>query len=267
MADENNISNQNPSPNSNQPPEKKPISEAKLLANRRNGARSQGPVTPEGKRRSSLNAFRSGLTGQIVAQTPEELAVFQKHCDEFLAELRPEGPTERYLATMVATDMYRMLRAQALENGLFAQGFRDHVDEIDSGHPEVDAALAASQTFVEHAHSLSLLTTYEGRITRRLDRNRAELKALQAERKDAFEKARDRASMLVEHAESKGETYQPAADFTPAADHGGFVFSAPELNLHRSREKRFDAAWRYHHRDKSRDPEPDLDPIADMEAA
>jgi hypothetical protein len=214
--------------------------------NRLNSLHSTGPRTEEGKRRSSLNSYRHGLSGQIHIATPEETEVFRKHCDAIREEYAPAGPTESFLAQSIAEDMWRLQRARALENGIFAQGFRTHVDQINSGHPEIDTALAQSQTWVEQAHNLQLLTVYEGRIRRTLEKNTAQLKALQVEREAAHKKAVYQATLMVEHAESKGETYEPADDFVPAREWGGFVFSIDEIVRRRDRERRFDKAWRHH---------------------
>jgi hypothetical protein len=51
---------------------------AQLTACRENAQLSTGPRTIAGKKRSSLNAFRHGLTGQIVIHTPEDQEAFQK---------------------------------------------------------------------------------------------------------------------------------------------------------------------------------------------
>ena len=206
-------------------PDKPPISEAKLRANRENGARGRGPTSLAGKRRSSLNATRSGLHGQIICATAEELAVLQKHTSDVRAELAPLGPTESFLSTSISDNMFRINRLRALEAGIFASGFRANIDSIDAGHPEVDAALVASDTWIRHAKEIHLLSVYEGRLTSILRKDRADLKSLQAERQEAREKAMNQAEIFVEHAESKGEVYDPGEDFQPPSAYGGFNYS------------------------------------------
>jgi hypothetical protein len=246
---------------------RKPISEAKLQANRRNGSLGHGPVTPAGKRRSSLNATRSGIHGQIVCATAEELAILQKHTADVLAELTPVGPTETFLAVSISENMWRISRIRAIEAGIFATGFRENIDSIDAGHPEVDAALVASDTWMRQSKEIVLLSVYEGRLSRLIERNRAELKTLQADRKEARAKALNQAAIFVEHAENKGQIYDPGEDFQPASAHGGFVFSHPEVAGRRDRERRYKIACHYHFRDRSKDPRPDLGPIIDVKAA
>jgi hypothetical protein len=50
------------------------MTEAQLNARRKNAQLSTGPRTIEGKKRSSLNAVRHGLTGQIIVHTLEDHA-------------------------------------------------------------------------------------------------------------------------------------------------------------------------------------------------
>ena len=245
----------------------KPISEAKLRANRENGAKSHGPVSAAGKRRSSLNAHRSGIHGQIVCATAEELEVFQKHTADVLVELEPVGPTENFYVSSISDNMWRCARIRALEAGIFANGFRENIDTIDAGHPEVDASLVAADTWTRQAKEIMLLSVYEGRLTRIIERHRAELKSLQSTRKEGREKAANQAVLLVEHAESKGEEYDPGEDFKPASANGGFVFSPAEIAARRDRERRYKAATRYHFRDRSKDLRPNQGPRIDLEAA
>jgi hypothetical protein len=241
-------------------PVKKPISEAKLLANRRNGALSRGPVTPEGKRRSSLNAYRNGLNGQIVCSTPEELAAYQSFCSEIQTELAPMGAIERFYAKSIAENMFRLERARSLEMGVFANGYRESVDEMQSGHPEADTALAASRTFEEQAHTFHLLTGYEVKILRALEKHQGQLTTLQTTRKAAYETAVEQATQFVELHEALDEPYEPGEDFTPASDHGGFVFREDEIDRRRVRTAHLRAARTYRIEGKlpKRAPKPDV---------
>ena len=218
------------------------ISVKKLIANRANSAKSTGPRTEEGRKRSSLNATRHSLSGQFVCKTQEELDFHAKMIDGMMAEWLPEGPSEIALVVSLAENTIRNHRARALEDGIFAIGFRKLVDAIDSGHPEADAAMAHSQTFLENAKSIALLSVYEQRTRRALREDREQLKQIQAERKAAYEKAREEAYQLTLHADRTGKEYKPGDDFEPAAAHGGFVYDVDAIDGWADRRDRLQAA-------------------------
>jgi hypothetical protein len=218
------------------------MSPQQLAANRANSLLSTGPASAAGKRRSSLNAYRHGLTGKIHIATTEETAAFKKHCESFTQALAPVGILEQELAQEIAEDRWRLKRARSLENSIFAEGHNNHVGELESGHPEVDAALAEGKTWIEQAKFLQLLTLYEQRIRRAIEKNAIELKAMQTARKNAYAQAQCEAVLLSGLAESQGKTYDPASDFTPARDHGGFVFSSAEIARLFDRKSRLDQA-------------------------
>ena len=54
------------------------MSEKRIQAARANGAKSRGPITPEGKARSSRNATTHGLLSQYVVIPGEDPAGFQR---------------------------------------------------------------------------------------------------------------------------------------------------------------------------------------------
>ena len=213
------------------------MTEAQLNARRENAQHSTGPRTSAGKKRSSLNAVRHGLTGQIIVHTREDQEAFTKHCDGIREALAPEGALEIDLAQAIAEDRWRLNRARALENSIFALGQIDHVPE-DSDDHDVDAALAQGRTWIAHARELQLLTTYENRIRRSVEKNTPELRALQAERKAAIAKAEEEARLLVQLAEAEGGDYDPADDFPPESQPLGFVFSRPAIERQIERRDR-----------------------------
>jgi hypothetical protein len=217
------------------------MTEAQLTANRENAQHSTGPRTSEGRKRSSLNAFRHGLTGQIIMHTPEDAQAFKKHCGGICEALAPVGAIELDLAQAIAEDRWRLNRARALENSIFALGQGEYLRE-GSGHPETDAAFAQGRTWMAHAHELHLLTTYENRIRRSVEKNTAELNAIQTQRKAAIAKAEEEARLLVQLAEAEGGDYDPADDFPPESQPIGFVFSKPAIQRQIERSQRLGRA-------------------------
>jgi hypothetical protein len=98
------------------------VSSARAEASRRNGAKSRGPATPEGKARSAQNALKHGLRAQKYVVLPEEDA------DEFaeleaamMEELAPVGALQTVLARRIAVAAWRLARADRIEAELFEE--------------------------------------------------------------------------------------------------------------------------------------------------
>jgi hypothetical protein len=87
--------------------------------NRANSQHSTGPKTEAGKWRSSLNALRHGLTGQIVVMPTEDLACYRSHVKSFTDEYQPKGATEAQLVQQLADTSWRLNRAASLEANLY----------------------------------------------------------------------------------------------------------------------------------------------------
>ena len=65
---------------------------ARAEASRRNGAKSNGPKTPEGKARSAQNALKHGFRAQKYIVLPcEDAAAFEALEAALMEELAPEG--------------------------------------------------------------------------------------------------------------------------------------------------------------------------------
>ena len=75
-------------------PARRPASPARLRANRENAKNSKGPVTPEGKKRSSLNATRHGLLAQTLHLPEEEMAAYHEFTDSFVKGMSPVGSSK-----------------------------------------------------------------------------------------------------------------------------------------------------------------------------
>ena len=203
------------------------VSEKQLAANRRNAEKSTGPKSAEGKSNSSRNNLRHGLTGHISLLPAEDREAHDAFCNELTESLTPETPMERQLANSIAEDSWRLNRARAIENNMFALG---HQHE----RREAQIALADAQTFQTQAAAFNLLSLYEQRINRNLQRNMKLLGELQAERKAQHNQAMEEAKLLAQLNLLNGLPYEPKQN--------GFVFSHLEINRAIDRDNRLKAA-------------------------
>ncbi|HTA40972.1 MAG TPA: hypothetical protein VK789_00915 [Bryobacteraceae bacterium] len=206
-----------------------PVSEKQLEANRRNAQRSTGPRTAEGKARSSLNNLRHGLTGQITVLPEEDREAHDAFCDRLISGFQPETPIEEQLAHFIAEDAWRLNRIAAIENNIFALGRSRH-------HGEIRNALEDAQSFLDHARELNLLSLYEQRIHRNMQRNLNQLRELQKEREAESRHRMKEAKLLAQQSLANGVAFDPVEN--------GFEFSNAEINRAIDRDNRMNEAHR-----------------------
>ena len=90
-----------------------------LNANRRNSRHSTGPVTEEGKKRSRRNAVRHGLTAETVIDALEDADDYAAFELSLTEDYDAQSATERELVLRLASLLWRLRRATAIETGLF----------------------------------------------------------------------------------------------------------------------------------------------------
>src|SRR6202167_4329711 len=104
-------------------------------------SKSTGPRTPEGKRRSCVNALRHGLTGRVVVLPSEDMDAYHAFCAELIADLAPETPVERQYAQTFCDTQWRLNRARSFEDSMFALGHFEGATIPGIERPEIEAAL------------------------------------------------------------------------------------------------------------------------------
>jgi len=90
-----------------------------VQANRHNARLSTGPVTEEGKRRSRQNAVRHGLTAETVINSLEDAEDYAAFEMAVTADYDAQSAIERELVLRLASLLWRLRRANAIESGLF----------------------------------------------------------------------------------------------------------------------------------------------------
>jgi len=161
------------------------VSEAKLAANRANAQLSTGPRSEAGKAVSSMNAVKTGLTGRTVLLPSDDAEAYRQHLAAYENEFKPVGLRECELVQSLADTQWRLQRIPGLEMAIYARGREEFAEQFEDFDPAGRSARIDLETFIHYQKSLRNLQLQEGRLQRQREKEMAELRELQHERRQA----------------------------------------------------------------------------------
>ena len=184
--------------------------------------------------RSRFNATRHGLTGQILVLAPEEQSAYDRLCISLKDAYKPFGAIEENLLQGICDTQWRLNRAVSFENSIFAMKAGEL--PVTSGKSEIDVAFSQAQTFLTRSKEFNLLSTYEGRLHRRMTRDIEALKAAQAQRMAEYKEAMKIAKQLYLQAQAQNKRYKPEDYFYTSPVGPNSVFSPDSVAFEIARD-------------------------------
>jgi hypothetical protein len=161
-------------------------SQLKSETARANGAKSHGPVTPQGRAASSRNSLRHGLAAKSVVLPTESSEDFQALLDSYARQFHPQGGVERDLVQTMVAARWRLRRICNIETALLSTELVRRAEDIDeefSNMQNVDRLAWVFEKLADHGQTLSLVVRYEGALNRSYDRAFKQLHMLQSARR------------------------------------------------------------------------------------
>ena len=140
--------------------------ERQIQASRANGAKSRGPVTPEGKRASSCNAITHGMLSDAVVLKDESPDLFSALLQSLLDELQPQTGIEASLVENMAVARWRQMRIWNLETVSMEDEMQKQSEQFNASEDPATRMARAFRTLSDDSRSLELINRYEARYDR-----------------------------------------------------------------------------------------------------
>ena len=157
--------------------------ERKKEAARLNGAKSRGPVTAEGKARSSQNAVTHGLLSNTILLPGESEQQFQQLLDSLIQTYRPETDAEAKLVEQISAVTWFQLRLLGIETETLATRIELQAQVLDAHVADLSPSRRIALAYAELADTSRVpanLDRHSTRLGRQLDRLQNQLIRLQA---------------------------------------------------------------------------------------
>jgi hypothetical protein len=148
-------------------------SQRRIDSSRANGAKSRGPVSPETRRKVSLNALRHGLVAKTLVLSNESTERFQSLLAAYLERFSPIDDFETDLVEQMVAAKWRQRRLWGLETALLDHEMDFQEKEIDKKYKRTDEETRVALAFkslADNSNSLHLITRYETRLHRQYEK-------------------------------------------------------------------------------------------------
>ena len=134
-------------------------SEKQIRASQSNGARSRGPITPQGKAHASRNSLRHGILARQILVGKESPSSFKALYDFLVSHFSPLNDVELGYIEEMAAAYWRLRRTWAVETEMLEAAMANQTAESTD-----IARMAAAFGDLACTPKLSLLHRYETRL-------------------------------------------------------------------------------------------------------
>jgi len=161
--------------------------EAQIEASRRNGSLSKGPVSVEGKARSSRNNTKHGMSGSTIVLEGECENKWETLLESCIHLFQPETDLEYELVEEIAAARWRIRRSRAVETAMINMQIEKQRKTLDQQYVSVDHAVRHASAMQQLGPNLHLMDRYDIRVRRNYDRAVKNFYELRARRRNPGE--------------------------------------------------------------------------------
>jgi hypothetical protein len=167
---------------------------SKAESARINGAKSRGPITPEGKERSSKNALRHGLAAESLPLINESRERFAAMLADYVEVFQPANAVEEDLVEDMVDNRWRKRRAVGIYNAALDLQMSKDRAEVEKLFNKIDGETRQAIAMTNLCKSTDLLRNlhrYESTAVRGYFRAMNMLLKLQAARRKEEEEVQE----------------------------------------------------------------------------
>ena len=155
------------------------VTDLRSITSAANGARSHGPVTAEGKARSSRNSEKHGMYSRYILLPHESPEAYEELRQRYYADLAPANETQAKLVDRMVASVWRLRRLASLESSVIDI----QCSQIDATSAELAVEACTHFAFnklITSSQTLTIYNRFESSQARCYDRALRKLRLMQA---------------------------------------------------------------------------------------